>query len=133
VTTSSTEAELLALQLTAGELMWWMRFFKAIHFELDEPFTILCDNQQTLRLLNRETPKLVTKLRHVDVHQSWLRQEVQKGTFKTEWVPTSQMPADGFTKELPRQKHEEFVRQLGLVDLQHTHFDGAGKLRSTEM
>jgi hypothetical protein len=133
VTTSSTEAELLALQLTAGELMWWMRFFKAIHFELDEPFTILCDNQQTLRLLNRETPKLVTKLRHVDVHQSWLRQEVQKGTFKTEWVPTSQMPADGFTKELPRQKHEEFVRQLGLVDLQHTHFDGAGKLRSTKM
>jgi hypothetical protein len=68
VTTSSTEAELLALQLTASELMWWMRFFKAIHFELDEPFTILYDNQQTLRLLNQETPKLVTKLRHVDVH-----------------------------------------------------------------
>jgi hypothetical protein len=34
----------------------------------------------------------------------------------------------GDFQELPRQKHEEFVQQLGLVDLQHTHFDGAGKL-----
>jgi hypothetical protein len=24
------------------------------------------------------------------------------------------MPADGLTKALPRQKHEEFVRQLGM-------------------
>ncbi len=27
------------------------------------------------------------------------------------------MPADGFTKILPRQKHHEFVRQLGLMDI----------------
>jgi hypothetical protein len=27
------------------------------------------------------------------------------------------MPADGLTKLLPRQKHENFVKQLGLVDL----------------
>jgi hypothetical protein len=28
------------------------------------------------------------------------------------------MPADGFTKQLTRQKHKEFVRMLGLADLQ---------------
>jgi len=27
------------------------------------------------------------------------------------------MPADGFTKQLTRQKHKEFVRMLGLADL----------------
>jgi hypothetical protein len=25
------------------------------------------------------------------------------------------MPADGFTKALPRQKHEEFMKMIGLV------------------
>jgi hypothetical protein len=28
------------------------------------------------------------------------------------------MPADGFTKLLPRQKHKEFLRQLQLADIQ---------------
>jgi hypothetical protein len=34
-----------------------------------------------------------------------------------EWLPTAEMPADGLTKALPRQKHDEFVRQLRLADL----------------
>jgi hypothetical protein len=32
-------------------------------------------------------------------------------------VRTTDMPADGLTKALPRQRHEVFVRQLGLVDI----------------
>jgi hypothetical protein len=27
------------------------------------------------------------------------------------------MPADGLTKALPRQKHDIFIKQLGLVDI----------------
>jgi hypothetical protein len=60
--------------------------------------------------------KLVTKLKHVDIHNHWLRQEVQNGNLSIEWISTSEMPADRLTKALPRQKHDEFVRQLGLVD-----------------
>jgi len=30
------------------------------------------------------------------------------------------MPADGLTKALPRQKHEIFIKQLGLVDIATT-------------
>jgi hypothetical protein len=48
VTTLSTEAELLALSLTAKEFIWWMRFFKQIQFDLKEESTIYCDNMQTI-------------------------------------------------------------------------------------
>jgi hypothetical protein len=41
--------------------------------------TLYCDNQQTIRLLTQEGQKLDTKLRHIDIHQHWLRQEVQAG------------------------------------------------------
>jgi hypothetical protein len=61
--------------------------------------------------------ELDTKLKHVNVHQLWLRQEVEAGRAHVNWVPTAQMPADGLTKILPPQKHESFVVQLGLVGL----------------
>ena len=68
MTTASIEAELLALTLTAKEYIWWIRFFKALGFELNAKTTIICDNLQTIRLLTKEAPKLVTRLKHVDIY-----------------------------------------------------------------
>ena len=76
VTRSTTETELLSLSTAAVEIIWWQRFFEAIGFDLEREFTLLCDNMQTVRLLRHDTLKLDTKLRHIDVHQHWLRQEV---------------------------------------------------------
>jgi len=67
--------------------------------------------------MTKKTMKLATKLRHVDIHRHWLRQEVQDKRLKINWVPTAEMPADGLTKALPRQKHETFIKQLDLVDI----------------
>jgi hypothetical protein len=60
---------------------------------------------------------LATKLRHVDIHQHWLRQEVQANRIAVQWVSTNNMPADGLTKSLPRQRQEKFVQMLGLVNI----------------
>jgi hypothetical protein len=104
--------------LTGKEFIWWTRFFENIQFDLeDEEPTIYCDNTQTIRLMMKETPKLQTALKHVDIHQCWLRQEVQAKRIKVQWIPTSEMVADGFTKVLPVQKHANFVRLLNLVDI----------------
>ena len=117
VTTSSTEAELLALTHATKEALWWKWFFKAILLDVGHSSAISCDNQQTIRLLTKDTPMLTTKLRHINIQQHWLRQEVQEGRIAINWVKTTEMPADGFTKALPRQRHEAFLSQLGLVDI----------------
>ena len=117
VTTSGTAAELLALTYAAKEIYWWRRLFSRVFFQLDHPVSVDCDNQQTIRLLTKDSPQLTTRLRHIDIHQHWLRQEVQQSRLQINWVPTTDMPADGLTKGLTRQKHEAFVRQLGLVDI----------------
>jgi len=67
----------------------------------------------------KDSPKLVTKLKHIDIHQYWLRQEVANGNINIEWVSTNDMVADGLTKGLPIQKHAEFMKQLNLVDIEH--------------
>jgi phosphopantetheinyl transferase (holo-ACP synthase) len=117
VTTSSTEAEFLSVSFAAKEAIWWKNLFKSIQFDPEHELNINCDNLQTIRILKKETPKLDTKLRHVDIHQHWLRQEVLANRITLSWIPTAEMPADGLTKNLPRQKHERFIKQLNLVDI----------------
>ncbi|XP_044715991.1 polyprotein [Hirsutella rhossiliensis] len=111
-----------AIKLFGGpaskELLAFHRLCKEITLDLEskDP-AIQCDNQQTIRLLTQEMVTLVTKLRHVDIHHHWLRQEVQNGNLQVDWMPTAHMAADGLTKALQGQKFAEFQRQIGLVDL----------------
>ena len=114
VTTSSTEAELLAISQTAKESIYLARLMKALKSTIPETLTIECDNAQTICLLVDESIKLQTKLRHVDIHSHWLRQEVQRGSIAVRWVPTKQMIADGLTKALIHANHEDFVGMTGL-------------------
>ena len=117
VTTSTTEAELLALDLTVRESYAVERFLRDIARDLDIPLRVFCDNQQTIRLVVGQNERITTKLRHIDIHNLWLRQEYGKGRFCVDYLPTAQMPADGLTKALPRQKFEHFQGMLGMVDI----------------
>jgi hypothetical protein len=85
--------------------------------DIDKDLTALCNNLQTIRLITKDAPKLITKLRHINVHQHWLRQEVQARRIKIKWASTNNMAANGLTKALPRQKHEHFVNQLNIIDI----------------
>jgi hypothetical protein len=117
VTKSTTEAELLSLSTAGSEMEWWQRFFKAINFDPEFTPALWCDNQQTVLIATKTADKLQTKLKHVDVHHQWVRQEVAEGRLQVDWKATAEMPADGLTKILSRQRHANFVRQLGLSDL----------------
>jgi hypothetical protein len=117
VTKSTTESELLSLSLAALQMEEWMRFFAGISLTLDCTPTIWCDNQQTVGIVTKQQDKLHTKVKHVDIHQLWIRQEVEASRINVQWVPTDRMLADGLTKILPKQKFAEFIRQLGLMDI----------------
>ncbi|KAJ3554331.1 hypothetical protein NPX13_g10642 [Xylaria arbuscula] len=118
VTTSTTEAELLALAQAAKEAMFVSRLIKELGVTLDsQQITLQCDNQQTIGLLKKEVSTLKTKLRHVDIHNHWLRQEVQRETLDVTYVPTGDMIADGLTKALPATKWAGFMTQLRLKDV----------------
>jgi hypothetical protein len=117
VTTSTTEAEYLALSEAAKASYWWKRVFNTMGFDPQHQIMVYCDNQQTINMLTSENIEQRSKLRHVDIHRSWLRQEVQEGRLHVKWIPTNRMIADGLTKSLTAQKHHEFVRMLNLADV----------------
>ena len=82
VSTLTTEAELLALSHAATEALWWNQIFKDMGFNLGHEITIHYDNQQTIRLLVKDLPTLITKLKHVDICRHWLREQVADDRIK---------------------------------------------------
>lgn len=94
MTTSSTEAELLALSEMARQSFWWKVFFDSIQFHTKQQTVIHCDNKHTLSLVEAETPRLMTRLKHIDIHSCWLRQEVQRKRITTGWTPNISCVSD---------------------------------------
>jgi hypothetical protein len=119
MTTFSIETKLLILSRIAKKTIWWRRFFESIQYDSMKKLHIRCDNRQTLRVLKKEMLKLDTKLKHVDIHEHWLRQKIQTNRINVNWCSTTKMSANDFIKMLSRQKHEEFLKQLHLIDITH--------------
>lgn len=114
VTKSSTEAELYAISHAGTELLWWERIIKKLGLLLDYRPVLLCDNKQSIRIITQPGGKINTKMRHVDIQQCWLRERYKSGDIAVDWIDSANMPADGFTKLLPVNRHTAFLKQLNL-------------------
>ena len=69
--------------------------------------------------MTEEIAVLQTKLRHVDIHNHWLRQEVQNRKISVEYTESAQMIADGLTKALQNNDFKRFVEHMNLRDVHH--------------
>ena len=118
VTTSTTEAELLALAQATKEALYARRLIDEIGVTLDDnAVQMLCDNTQTIGLVTKETATLQTKLRHVDIHNHWLREAVEKGQITVSYTPSKDMVADGLTKALGEAPFQRFRDLVGVEDV----------------
>jgi hypothetical protein len=48
-----------------------------------------------------------------------MKQGVSAGRVNVSWVPTAEMPADGLTKPLPKQKQQIFRGLIGMREISH--------------
>lgn len=115
---STTEVELKAGSEAGVDLIWWKRVFAALDLDIDHTPFLAIDNLQTVGIINKSSDTLKTSLRHIDIHQHWLREAAQEGQIHVKWVPTAEMKADGFTKILGPQKHNNFRLQMNMEDIQ---------------
>jgi len=71
------------------------------------------DNQGAIALT--KNPHLHERSKHIDVCYHYIRDLAEKGKLMIEYIPTTDMPADGLTKPLARTAFERFRSQLGVA------------------
>jgi hypothetical protein len=83
-------------------------------FDLEmEATMILCDNQSCIKMT--ENPMFHDKTKHIEIWYHYIRDMVQKGAVKLQYVGIDEQVADVLTKPLSRVKFEYYRDKLGVV------------------
>ena len=113
VSFSTTEAKYIAACSTCCEAIWLQKLMSGI-FDMELDTTLLLfDNQSCIKMA--ENPVFHDELKHIEIRYFYIRDMVQKGAIKLQYVGTDEQVADILTKPLSRMKFEYFRDKLGVV------------------
>jgi hypothetical protein len=74
---------------------------------------IFCDNQSCIKLT--ENPFFHDRSKYTEIKYHFIRDCVQQGVVKLEYISTDEQVAHILTKSLPRGKHVYFRDKMGVV------------------
>jgi hypothetical protein len=113
VALSSAEAEYMAASQASCEAIWLRKLLTSLFEQELGPTMIYCDNQSCLKL----TENLVfhDRSKHIEIRYHFIRDHVQRGAVKLEYVSTDEQVANILTKSLSRGKHVYFRDKMGVV------------------
>ena len=111
VALSSCEAEYYALASGIQEALWW----QGLRAELDKhrPIQMFCDNQSAIKV--SEGNGFNPRLKHIDIRYKFVKDEINKGKIKLNYISTLEQPADVLTKGLDKTKTMKFSKMLGVL------------------
>jgi hypothetical protein len=113
VAASTTEAEFTNLSPAGQSAQWVARILAEYGAPQPAPILLYTDsNNARLIVMN---PLNTARTRCVDIRYKWIIDRVQKKELVIEHISGTEMAADGLTKPLLREKHQQFVRMLGMV------------------
>eukprot|EP00253_Pinus_taeda_P024512 PITA_24512 len=110
---SSAEAEYMAASLASCEAIWLRKMLFGLFSQPLRPSVIYCDNQNCIKLT--ENPVFHDRSKHIGIKYHFIRDYVQKGAVKLEYISTDEQVAYILTKALPRGKHVYFKDKMGVV------------------
>eukprot|EP00253_Pinus_taeda_P012684 PITA_12684 len=113
VALSSAEAEYMAASLASCEAIWLRKMLFGLFSQPLRPSVIYCDNQSCIKLM--ENSVFHDRSKHIGIRYHFIRDYVQKGAVKLEYISTDEQVADILTKALPRGKHVYFRDKMGVV------------------
>ncbi|XP_062088899.1 uncharacterized mitochondrial protein AtMg00810-like [Humulus lupulus] len=109
---SSTESKYHALASTATELIWLHSLLTELGIKISMVPTLWCDNQGAQAL----TINLVfhSQTKHIEVDVHYVRTQVAEKRFEVRYIPSTEQPADLFTKPITSPRFEFLCDKLNL-------------------
>lgn len=113
VALSTTEAEFANLTPAALSAKWVGKILEECGAPQPTPTVIFTDSLNAyLTVMN---PLIKARNRTIDIRYKWIIEQAERKRLKVEHISGKEMPADGLTKPLTKEKHAGFVRLLGMV------------------
>ena len=110
VALSTAESETHAATEATKEAIWLRNILEELGLKQKKETTIFCDNQAAIALSHN--PEYHSRSKHVDIEYQFLRHHVEIKTVILKYVRSEEMAADGLTKSLSREKHQQFCDYL---------------------
>jgi hypothetical protein len=101
---SSCESEYRALSRCTCEAIWLRRLVKELGFGDSQPTTLWCNNQSSIKITKNHV--FNDKTKHFEIDWHFIRQKVENGTIKVNFISTHAQPADILIKALNRTKFD---------------------------
>jgi hypothetical protein len=116
VALSSTEAEYMSLSSASRDAIYLVNLLSEIGFPqiVKIPVTIHGDNLSAMNLV--KNPVYHARSKHIDIKVHFIRELYQNQQIELKYVPSSELCADVLTKILNKQRHQELITKLGIVD-----------------
>lgn len=112
VSLSSTEAEYVSLSQAACDAVWLRNVLKDLGVDCCSPTTLFEDNQSCIHIASEPCDQ--KRLKHLDIRYHFIRECIQAGEIRVEYLPTQKQVADMFTKSLPTRSFQIHRLTLGL-------------------
>jgi hypothetical protein len=113
ISLSTVEAEYIFACSASCEAIWLRKLLTSL-FDLEMRETvILCDNHSCIKM----TENLVfhDSLKHIEIRYRYIRDMVQRGALKLQYISMDEQVVDVLTKPLSRVNFEYFRDKLGIV------------------
>lgn len=115
VALSSCEAEFMAATVAACQGIWLKNLLAAVAGKDPGPVLLYVDNKSAINLA--KNPVFHGRSKHIDIRYHFIRDCVERGDIKLEYVKTQEQRADTLTKALPIVKFEKMRSLLGVKNL----------------
>jgi len=115
VALSSCEAEYVAMTTAATQALWLSRLFADLLGRKVEVVELRVDNKSALALA--KNPVFHDRSKHIRIKHHFIRDCVEEGSIKTEFIPTADQLADILTKALGKTKLEEMRSRIGIKEI----------------
>ena len=114
ITQSTVEAEYIAANDTCKKAILLKKLLFGLFGGKLDSTIIHCDNQSCIKL--SENPVFHDRLKHIEMKYHFIRDLVQRGTLKLQYIRTDEQIADILTKPLITTKFVYFRDKLDMVE-----------------
>ena len=112
---STAEAEQRAMALALCEMMWLKGLLKELRVLKNETILLHCDNVAAINIANN--PVQFDRMKHVEIDKFFIKEKMDSGALKLEYVRSRDQLADCLTKGLGPKDNELACNKMGMLNI----------------